>query len=77
MKHPICNTCGMPAVGNYIETSTDKSKNSIVCENCLNPKNKMEQIDFEEWWEQYEKYNKALKQAIKKRNKKLDKVVIK
>ena len=54
MKNLICDTCGMPASGNYIEITTSQLAGVVMCESCLNPKEKPEQPDFEEWWKQYE-----------------------
>ena len=52
-----CDYCGI-LTGEYIEVIAEDLQGIIICEDCSRPDDPVQDKSFEEWWKQYEEYQK-------------------
>ena len=61
MKHHVCDVCGCSTNNDYIEVITEGSAGVVMCKDCLHPIPEAREQSFEEWWKQFEEYQKLKK----------------
>ena len=52
-----CDYCGI-LTSEYIEVIAEDLQGIIICEDCSRPDDPVQDKSFEEWWKQYEEYQK-------------------
>ena len=52
-----CDYCGI-LTSEYIEVIAEDLQGIIICQECSRPDDPVQDKTFEEWWKQYEEYQK-------------------